>query len=302
MNAGTCRCGCGASLAGLRADAVWASEACKKRAERAASRDKAGTVHPLQTVRERQAAKKHNRDLGGLIRQAIIDQIKTTGECFADDLVDLYPEGEVKECRRLATAQFGSMVARGLIHEKGRRKSTFASRKGSKSGVYSFTQLGRKTLAPTDYESAGANTLVGKEGEGSSADVAGRGPARSLLPGEKAQSVCREPQGPAGRLGDLNGTGCAPSGSTLAGVGGGSSDGAVVPTSAAGHTSHSDEEDISVARSPEQQEEATSSSSPCADVNQGSSEGVVASSLSEEPARLPGFEESAAAQNMRDAA
>lgn len=288
MNARTCRCGCGASLAGLRSDAVWASEACKKRAERAASRDKAGTVHPLQTVRDQQAVKKHNRDLGGLIRQAIIDQIKTTGECFADDLVELYPEGEVKECRRLATAQFGSLVARGLIHEKERRKSTFASRKGSKSGVYSFTQLGRKTL-------------VGKEGEGSSADVAGRGPARSLLPGE---SIAGDRGRPRGRDGAVNAIpDDASSGSMLAG------DGADQQRELGVHGPGnptvdvvSGEEDISVARSPEQKE-ATSPSSPCADVDQGSSEGVVASSLSEEPpARLPGFEESAAARHLKDAA
>lgn len=103
-------------------------------------------AHSLQLVREDQAAKKHNRDLGGLIRQAIIDRIKTTGECFADDLVGLYPEGEVANCRRLATAQFGSMVASGLIREKERRKSKFATRKGGKSGVYIFTQKGREQL------------------------------------------------------------------------------------------------------------------------------------------------------------
>jgi hypothetical protein len=146
VSARTCRCGCGSSLAGLRSDAVWASEACKKRGERERSRDKAGTGQPLQLVREDQAQKKHNRDLGGLIRQAIIDRIKTTGECFADDLVDLYPEGEVKECRRLATAQFGSLVASGLIRENGRRKSTIPARKGAKSGVYILTEKGRATL------------------------------------------------------------------------------------------------------------------------------------------------------------
>jgi hypothetical protein len=114
----------------------------------AASPGKARTdTHPLQEVREQQATKTHNRDLGGLIRQAIIDRLKTTGECFADDLTDLYPEGEVKLCRRLATAQFGSMVARGLIREKERRKSTFGSRKGAKAGVYIFTEKGRRELS-----------------------------------------------------------------------------------------------------------------------------------------------------------
>ena len=38
-----CACNCGESLADLRADAKYHSEACKKRAERARRRDKAGT-------------------------------------------------------------------------------------------------------------------------------------------------------------------------------------------------------------------------------------------------------------------
>lgn len=46
MNARVCRCGCGASLAGLRSDAIYHSEACKKRAQRAKRRDKGGTRRP----------------------------------------------------------------------------------------------------------------------------------------------------------------------------------------------------------------------------------------------------------------
>lgn len=38
-----CACGCGASLADLRSDAVYASESCRKRAERANSADKGRT-------------------------------------------------------------------------------------------------------------------------------------------------------------------------------------------------------------------------------------------------------------------
>ena len=39
-----CRCGCGASLAGMRADAQWASRACAMRAKRSASANKARTA------------------------------------------------------------------------------------------------------------------------------------------------------------------------------------------------------------------------------------------------------------------
>lgn len=43
MSTRFCACGCGASLSGLRADAVYASESCSKRAKRAASADKGRT-------------------------------------------------------------------------------------------------------------------------------------------------------------------------------------------------------------------------------------------------------------------
>jgi hypothetical protein len=153
-----CACGCRSSLSDLRSDAVYRSEACAKRLQRRGRPDVDPTGHPLQTVRDEQATKKHNRDLGGLIRQAILDRIKTTGECFADDLVDLYPEGEVGTCRRLATAQFGSMVASGLIREKERRRSTIPARKGAKSGVYVFTEEGRATLVGNSGGTSGASS------------------------------------------------------------------------------------------------------------------------------------------------
>lgn len=41
-----CACGCGDLLYGMRADAVYRSEACKKRAQRSNSGDKAGTRRP----------------------------------------------------------------------------------------------------------------------------------------------------------------------------------------------------------------------------------------------------------------
>lgn len=41
-----CACGCGASLADLRSDAVYASESCSKRARRADSPDKGRTRRP----------------------------------------------------------------------------------------------------------------------------------------------------------------------------------------------------------------------------------------------------------------
>jgi len=46
-----CACGCGATIDHLRADAVYASETCSKRARRAASPDKARTTEPTDCER-----------------------------------------------------------------------------------------------------------------------------------------------------------------------------------------------------------------------------------------------------------
>lgn len=171
MNARICACGCGASLTGLRADAVYASEACSKRARRAASPDKARTdEHPLQAVRDQAALDKHTRDLNGLIRQAIIDAIKTRGECHADDLHDLYPEGEVDRCRELATRQFASLRSgkNPLIAERERRASVIPARKRAKSGVYVFTKHGRETLVGSSSGApGGTGVATARSGESS---------------------------------------------------------------------------------------------------------------------------------------
>lgn len=42
----SCACGCGDSLAGMRTDALYRSEACRKRHERSESADKARTRRP----------------------------------------------------------------------------------------------------------------------------------------------------------------------------------------------------------------------------------------------------------------
>ena len=195
---------------------MYASEACSKRARRAASPDKARTEHPLQAVRDERATKKHNRDLGGLIKQAIVDQIKTTGECHADDLVGLYPVGEVDLCRRLATAQFGSMTGAELIREKERRKSTISARKGAKSGVYVFTEKGRAQLVgrssgigdgaspgalarAASGENAGAGSDTNREGQGVSSCAASLDrPAAEESSREEALPGARSSSGAAG--------------------------------------------------------------------------------------------------------
>jgi hypothetical protein len=105
-------------------------------------------THPLADARVQQEESKTNKCFGLLIRQAIIDRLKTVGECHADDLEPLYPANDLdrKRCRKLAGAQFGSLASPHgggpLIREKSRRKSTVPERKGAKSGVYEFTKAG----------------------------------------------------------------------------------------------------------------------------------------------------------------
>ena len=199
MNERTCACGCGASLAGLRADAVYASEACSKRARRAASPDKARTEHPLAEARAEQEASRLNRDLGALIRAAIVRRLS---ECpyrvHADDLESDFPAEHVERCRKLAPAQFGGLAGAGDIREVERRKSKVPSRKGAKSGVYEFTISGRQKLLAGVR--AGVPKPQGPEGSPStplcaSADPGETSPARGAA-GGSARLFEPEPERP----------------------------------------------------------------------------------------------------------
>lgn len=143
-----CACGCGASLADLRSDALYASEACSKRARRAGRPDKDRTEHPLADARAAQEATELKSHWSQVIHQGIIERLKA-GPVHADDLEPLFPANEEERvmCRKLVGAQFGSLASRHYIFEKERRKSSVPSRKGAKSGVFEFTQKGRERLA-----------------------------------------------------------------------------------------------------------------------------------------------------------
>lgn len=167
--------------------AQWELDRLRGGASGAGQRVDGQAAHPLQAVRDQAALDKHTRDLNGLIRQAIIDAIKTRGECHADDLHDLYPEGEVDRCRELATRQFASLRSgkRPLIEERERRPSSIPARKRAKSGVYVFTQHGRETLVGSSSGAPGGTGVatarsgeseivgVGTEGEQTSSDTLG---------------------------------------------------------------------------------------------------------------------------------
>jgi hypothetical protein len=151
--------------------------------------------HPLQAVRDQAALDKHTRDLNGLIRQAIIDAIKTRGECHADDLHDLYPAGEVDRCRELATRQFASLRSgkSPLIAERERRPSSIPARKCAKSGVYVFTKHGQETLVGSSSTvSGGTGAEAARSGESAASGLscvpAERPGAPGVNPGTDAVS------------------------------------------------------------------------------------------------------------------
>ena len=173
---GTCGCGCGASLAGLRSDATYASEACSKRARRAAIPDKDRTEHPLVEAREAQEATKLKDHYSQVIYQGIIERLER-GAVHADDLEDLFPDSDRTMCRKLVGAQFGSLASRHYIREKERRKSSIASRKGAKSSVWELTQKGRERLA-----GAGTHSPRTSLGIDTPAGNARRVSARTRLP------------------------------------------------------------------------------------------------------------------------
>lgn len=140
-----CACNCGASLAGLRADAVYASEACSKRARRAASPDKARTGQPLKEVRGQQEEGGASADYLLLAREQICRTLLATGYFTADDLE---PLGIPKEYRRSvhgsATGYFSGEEP--FMEEAGRRKSERPERKGAKNTVFRISAKGRREL------------------------------------------------------------------------------------------------------------------------------------------------------------
>lgn len=176
----TCACGCGASLVDLRADAVYASEACSKRARRSASPDKGRTQHLLVEAREAQEATKLKDHYSQVIYQGIIERLER-GPVHADDLEDLFPDSDRTLCRKLVGAQFGSLASRHYIREKERRKSSIASRKGAKSSVWEFTRKGRERLVGVGGGSygVGASPVASPHSGETSSTNTGKGQAQS---------------------------------------------------------------------------------------------------------------------------
>jgi hypothetical protein len=144
-----CACGCGASLDGLRADAVYASEACSKRARRADSPDKArtgvgsrgGNVRSVEEARSLHA--EHKAEWTEKVSRHIAGTLLATSRFHADDLAPL----EIPEVHSaIAGSQTSRFVGKGWMMEVGRRKCQHKAANGRKAGIYEITDLGRREL------------------------------------------------------------------------------------------------------------------------------------------------------------
>jgi hypothetical protein len=152
--------------------------------------------HPLVEARAKQEASDLNSDLAELVYQAIIDLLTRAGTVFVDDLEGYFPAEHRDRCRNLAPGQLGSLRGRRYIQPTSEyRKSAVPSRKGGKSWVYEFTQVGREKLV-----GVGAGGEEPRQGESLSRAPDNR-PA-SADPGERSPAA-GEPSGAAGESAQL---------------------------------------------------------------------------------------------------
>lgn len=212
-----CACGCGGSLTGLRADALYQSEACKKRAQRAASRDKAGT-ESLDEVRA-----KHEESKGRwtvIVREHLNRTLFVTGYVSAEDFDAL---GIPPEHSNLANAQMGSYSKQGFMEAISWHRSKKPSRKSGKVWVHKLTEKGREHLSPlvgSDREASlvGASQLAVASNQSQDSSPVGQssgppggdgipaalsGGSESVGPAATAGGVGRSPR--SGRSGEPGG-------------------------------------------------------------------------------------------------
>lgn len=147
-----CGCGCGASLAGLRVDALWASEACKKSGQQRESRDKAGTIGragirlgDVRSVEEATALQEtYKEQWVRRVLERIQCALDTRGEYHADDTADLLlPAAHVN----LIGTQVMSLLNRSIITKAGERRNKARASNARKSGIYKYTANGPAMLA-----------------------------------------------------------------------------------------------------------------------------------------------------------
>lgn len=139
------------------------SEACKKRAQRAASRDKAGTAHPLDDARGQVEEGKTASEWALIAREHVMRTLLGTGYFTADDLEPLgIPEHYRRHLHGLITAHFRGPEP--YMEEAGRRKSERPERKGAKNTVFRITAKGRREL-PAKLRALTSGVGAGSSGQ-----------------------------------------------------------------------------------------------------------------------------------------
>lgn len=161
---------------------MYASKACRKRAERARSADKAVT-HPLDEARGQQEEGKTSSEWALIAREHVMRTLLATGYFTADDLGPLgIPEHYRKSVHGLVTAYFRGKQP--YMEEAGRRKSERPERKGAKNTIFRISAKGRRELPELLKDLVGVE--VGST-TGHVPSVSSRG--ASLHPGEKPTTV-----------------------------------------------------------------------------------------------------------------
>ncbi len=152
MSDRSCACNCGASLAEMRADALYHSEACEKRHKRRNSTDKAptgvgsrgGNVRDLDTARELQGQVKDKRDWRDAIDEQIRLTLLETGYFHADDLDEIRIPPEHAQLKGTRSAWFRNQ---GFMEKTGaERKVAHKAANGRKAPIHRITPKGRREL------------------------------------------------------------------------------------------------------------------------------------------------------------
>jgi len=242
-----------------------------------------------------------------IVREGIIEVLKTTGAYHADDLDHL---GIPDEHRNIIGSQTAKLVNQKWIEEAGRRKSILPSRNGAKSGTYRLTPLGKQKLVGNSSGRCGDSLPAAVSGETPVADGAlTGGSAHVSAPGssDEAQS---------GRDRQVRAAGCATSGFNEP-QGEAEAADATRRTADSQPGRHSDQPlvEVNAGRPASQERDGLGKADEEAGVHLGKSSAAVSRDpqgsggvstsppcAAAEPACLPGFEESAAARHLQDAA
>jgi hypothetical protein len=161
-----CACGCGASLADQRADAVYRSDACAKRLQRRGTPDIDPTKHALDEVRARGEESKEKARWALVAREQILRVLLAKGSVTASDLDPLgVPAPHVNVC----SSWFGHYSRQKLMRKVGWQTSEKPSRKSSPIFTFEITDKGRAEIPGllTDLRTQLASTPVGPSNDAS---------------------------------------------------------------------------------------------------------------------------------------